>query len=108
MLALAHFAQEGQVHIVELLGQAFGIGFLAYRPALRCGFHLFDHRAVASRGFDGQLARQQEIAAVAVGDLYHVAAVAKFLHVFFEDHFHERFSVSISPQTAAERYSAPA
>ena len=50
--------------------------------------HLLDDGLVAGGGFDGELSGQQVVAAVAVGYLDDVAAVAELVYVFFEDDFH--------------------
>jgi hypothetical protein len=47
---------------------------------------------VGGGSLQGQLARQQEIAAVALGDLHHVSAVAEICYVFFQNDFHLKLS----------------
>src|SRR5712692_4862069 len=47
---------------LELLGKRFGSSLLLGGAAHRRSLHLLDDRLVALGGFDGQLARQQEVA----------------------------------------------
>ena len=54
--------------------------------------HLLDDGLVGLSSLHGQLAGQQKIAAVAVGDLHHFAAVAEIDYVFLQNDFHLKLS----------------
>src|SRR5579872_4951856 len=92
MVLLANFSLEGELDIVELLGKTFGAGLLFCRLAHSRGLHLLDDSFVCAAGLDGDLARQQEIAAISFGDLHDVAAMAKLFYIFFQNDFHEILS----------------
>src|SRR5438132_1361854 len=93
MLALASLAQERKRDVVKLRCQAFGIGFFADAAALCRGLHLRNDRTISIGGLDGQLAGQQKIASIPLRDLYHVAAMAEIVYVFFQNDFHIMDSV---------------
>ena len=56
------------------------------------GLHLFNDGLVGQRGLQRQLAGQQKVAAVAVGHLDDIAAVAQIGYVFFQNYFHFKLS----------------
>ena len=88
VVVLAHLAGELERDAGDLAGQDLRLAFLLGGAAHGRSLHLLDHVLVALGGLDGQTAGQQEIASVAVCDLHHVAAMAQFLDVFFQDDFH--------------------
>src|SRR6202030_3967604 len=61
-------------------------------------------------GLDGELARQQEVAAIAFRDLHHIAARAQLGYVLFQDDFHGMtpflISVARAPSPASSRLTA--
>ena len=67
-----------------LRGIQFGGGFLGQRSA-----NALERFHVAGAGFDGQLARQQEIAGVAGLDGDDVAAVTELFDVFLKNNLHD-------------------
>src|SRR6185312_8816904 len=88
VVLLTDLAGELERHIVKLLGQLLSGSLLSGGLAHGRGLHLLDDGLVALVGLDGQLARQKEIAAVALGDFYHISARAQLLDIFFQDDFH--------------------
>src|SRR6266852_1949050 len=88
LVVLAGLAGEAESDAVDergLLLRGFELvgGFLGQRGANALeGFH------VAAGGFDGELARQQEIAGVAGLDGNDVAAVAELIDVFLQNDLH--------------------
>src|SRR5216684_9243876 len=88
LIVLAGLAGEAHRDAVDergllLRGFELGGGFLGERGADALeGFH------VAAGGFDGELARQQEIAGVTGLDGDDVAAVAEFFDVFLQNDLH--------------------
>src|SRR5215471_8316059 len=102
VVLLAGLALEGEAHSLKLLCQRLRIGFLYSRATDSRLFHLFDHGLVGRGGLNGQLARQQVVAAVAFGNLDHVAAMAQLGNIFFQNDFHFRSPVSKSFYRAAK------
>src|SRR5690348_10706608 len=88
MVFLTSLAFESELHVVQLLSERFGAGLLFSGLAHRSSLHLLDNRLIGAARFDGELARQQEIAAKTFGDLHDVAAMAKLFYVFFQNDFH--------------------
>ena len=90
--ALARFAGEGEDHGLELSNLLFCLCLLGSGAAGGGGLHLVDDRLVRCGGLQRQLAGQQEIAAVAIGHLDDIAAVAQVSYVFFQNDFHLEIS----------------
>ena len=66
--------------------------FLSGGAARGSFFHLFNDGLVGQCCLQGQLAGEQEIAAVAVRHLHDIAAVAEVGYVFFQNDFHLKLS----------------
>src|SRR5437588_3271952 len=99
---------EHQLDAVKLLGKLLGFAFLARGTAQSRRFHLFNNAFVGGISLDGELARQQVIAAVALGDSHHIAAIAQLGNVLFKYHFHdcsETFRVLSFEWCVCESYS---
>ncbi len=77
---------------LELGNELLSLCLLSGGAARSSGFHLFDNGFVGQSSLQGQLARQQEIAAVAVSHLHDIAAVAEVGYVFFQNDFHLKLS----------------
>ena len=88
VVVLAHLALEDQLDGLQLLGELFGDDLLLGQLADGRALHLLDDGLVRRGRLDGELAGQQVVAAVAVGDLDHIAAVAELVDVFLENDFH--------------------
>ena len=88
VIVLANLALEEELDRLELGRKPFGLDLFLGELADGGALHLFDDGFVRGGGFDGELAGQEVVAAVAVGDLDDIAAVAKLDYVFFEDDFH--------------------
>src|ERR1039457_514349 len=104
MAGLARLAGKAQHDGLELDGQLLGQSLLGGGAAGSGGFHLVNYGLVGQGSLQRQLAGQQKIAAVAVGHLHHVSAVAQIDYVFLQNDFHDRFSCvrsasTISPST---------
>ena len=89
---LARLAGKAEHDGRELGGQLFCLNLFRGRAASGGGLHRIDDGLVGVSSLQRKLARQQKIAAVAIGDLYHVSAVAQMLYVFFQNHFHGKLS----------------
>src|SRR5260370_7789629 len=92
MVLLAGLTVESEADGLQLLSQRIRIRFLDSGAAHRGLLHLLDHGLVGLRGFNGELAREQVIAAIALGNFDHVAAVAPLGTTFFEHDFHFQIS----------------
>src|SRR5262245_3339328 len=90
VVLLARLALEGKAYRVQLFGQSFRIGLFDGGAADGSLLHLLDYGFVGSGGFNGQLARQQVVAAVAFRNLDYVAAVTQLGNIFFQNYFHFR------------------
>ncbi len=88
MLVLADLPLEHQLNLVQLGRQRFSRRLLLRRLAHCGGLHLLDHGLVGRRRFNRQLARQQIVAPVTVGNLHHIAAMSKLVDVFLQNDFH--------------------
>src|SRR5579875_17997 len=97
VVILAHLALEDQHKTVQLSYQRFCLGLLLGRLAHCRSLHVFNLLAIGRGCLHGKLFRQQIIAAVTVGHLHHVAAVAQVVDVFFQNHFHCESPVYVAP-----------
>ncbi len=88
LAVFAGFAGEHEHHRFELGNEFLRLGFLRGGTTRGGCLHLLDDSLVRQGGLQRQLAGQQEVAAVAVGHLDYIAAVAQVGYVFFQDHFH--------------------
>ncbi len=88
VVVLAHLALEDQLDGLQLLREVLGDDLLLGQPADGRALHLLDDGLVGGGRLYGELAGQQVVAAVAVGDLNHIAAVAELVDVFLEYDFH--------------------
>ena len=92
MVFLADFAVEGESNAFKLFGQRFRVGFFSGCTANCRGLHLVDDGLIGLSGLNGQLARQKEIAAIALSYFDHLSTVAKFRNIFFQNDFHFQIS----------------
>jgi len=77
------------------LGQRFGLCLLGGGAAGGCILHLLDDSLVGLSCLHRQLARQQEIAGVTVGNFDQIAAVAQIHYIVLQNDFHDLFSSSM-------------
>ena len=82
LASLAGLDREGQRETVDLLGESLQFTVLGGAFDLRLSADLLRGLECAGSGEHRQFLCEQEIAAVAVRDLFHVAGAAKFVDVF--------------------------
>src|SRR5581483_155411 len=85
---LAGFAGKAERQRFYFGYEHFRLGLFSRRPALGGGLHLLDDGLVRFSSLHGQLARQQVIAAVAIGNLHDFSAKAQVGDVFSQNDFH--------------------
>ncbi len=78
-------SETAETQFGELLGVALFDGFLLGEN----GAHLFQALHVAGVGLEGELARQKEIAGVALCYFHHLAASAELFDVFLQNDLHD-------------------
>jgi hypothetical protein len=90
LIVLAGLARDGQFERVEPRGD--GLGRAALFQVARFGnlAFAFNPLAIGICGRQGELARQQKVAGVAVGDLDDLAALAQVLDVVSQNDVHDR------------------
>src|SRR5438132_6906223 len=88
LVFFAGAAVERDFDAVKLFRQRFGASSLFGEAADGRGLHLLDDGLVRKRGFNGELLRQKKIAAITLGNPYHVAARAELGYIFFQNDFH--------------------
>ena len=88
----ARLAGKAEHNGLELGDQFLGLSLLSSGAASSGSLHLLDDGLVGQGGLQRQLAGQQKVAAVAVGDFHHVSAVAQIGYVFLQNHFHVKLS----------------
>ena len=93
----AHLALEDQFDGFELLGEIFCDDLFLGQLADGGTLHLLDDSLVVGRRLDGELAGEEIVAAVSVGDLDDIAAVAELVDVFLENDFHGISPSFLSP-----------
>ncbi len=107
VVVFAHFAGEGEGDGVELGDELLGLGLFFGGAAHGGGLHLLDDGLVGRGGLHGEVFGQQKVAAIAVGDLHDVAAVAEVRDIFSEDDFHcnllRRLEVSRAIKTVSKK-----
>ena len=114
VVAFAHLALKDQRQCVELPDQRFSLRLLLRGLAKGRRLHLFNDGLVGRRGLQGELLRKQVVAAVTVGHLHHIAAMAELVDVFFKNDFHwnlqfaKRRSISSANFANGFRRSLPA
>src|SRR6185503_9925766 len=111
LVLFACAAGKGNGESVELFRQFFGLRFFFGRAPQGGGAHLLDHLPVSGGRLNGELAGQQEIAAVSFGYFHYVAASAKLRDIFFQNDFHWvspiKFDRHDSPRTSRGGASIP-
>ena len=90
LIVFAGFAGERERDGGEQLGELLRGFLLGGFLLCECGAHFFEALQIAGRGFDAELAREKEIAGVAVRDVYDLAASAELFDVFLQNDFHVR------------------
>src|SRR5580698_887577 len=88
MAVLARLACKAQCKGFQLCSQSFGKRLLRSGAADSSGLHLFNDGLVRSGSLQCELARQQEIATIALGYFHHVSAVTEICYVFLQNDFH--------------------
>src|SRR6185503_20137997 len=101
VLVLADLAFEHQFDCIELSRKALGLGLLFGRLANSRALHLLDDGLVRGSRFDGELARQQVVAPIAVSDFNHIAAVSELVYVFLQNDFHCISPIPVWPASQA-------
>src|ERR1019366_1318975 len=95
LIVLARLAGKRQFLAGELLSQGFRAALFLGSLAHRGGLHLLDDGLVAGGRFNRQLVRDEVVAAIALGNFHHVAAMAELVYVFLQNDFHVSNSVSM-------------
>jgi len=89
MAGLARLRVKSSATGSSLMASASACAFSVAGAAVGGILHLLDDSLVGQGSLHCQLARQQEIAAVAVGHFDQIAAVAQVNYIFLQNYFHD-------------------
>ena len=101
---LTSFGSEGQHHARNIVGQALQFLVLLSTVDLGLCADAFNLLQSAGSGQHSQSLWNEEVAAVAIGDLFHVTSTAQFVNVLDQHYFHffKPFLAKLLPLDAAE------